>query len=71
MSTTTQSELQSFHEFVGRQLSNGGSNLSPEDALLLWRERQETIASIQRGLDDVDAGRVKPWREVLDRLGKD
>jgi hypothetical protein len=71
MPTTSQTELQSFHEFVGRQFSNGGSNLSPEQVLLLWRERQETIAAIQRGFDDLEAGRVKPLREVLDRLGRD
>jgi len=71
MPTTTQTELQSFHEFVGRQLSNGGSSLSPEQVLRLWQERQETIASIQRGIDDVNAGRVIPAAEVLERLGQD
>ncbi|MFQ5730881.1 MAG: hypothetical protein ACE5KM_02885 [Planctomycetaceae bacterium] len=70
MPTETQTELQSFHSFVAEKLQNGGLELSPERALALWRERRETIASVERGLEDVDAGRVKPAREVLERLGQ-
>ena len=69
MATETQTELQSFHEYVGAQLANGGTEITPEQALARWREHQATIASIQRGLDDVEAGRVKPAEEVLNKLG--
>ena len=71
MPTETQTELHSFHEFVAVQLQGPGANLSPEQVLAMWRERRETIASVRRGLDDLDAGRVKPAADVLERLGRD
>lgn len=71
MPADTQTELHSFHEFVDTQLRSHGANLSPEEVLAMWRERRETIASARRGLDDLDAGRVKPASDVLERLGPD
>ena len=50
-------ELSKFHEFVGEQLNNCEFNITPEEVLDRWREHKETIASIQGGLDDVEAGR--------------
>ncbi len=66
--------LQSFHQFLGRQLESAAAALiSPEQALALWREEQETIAAIREGLVDVDAGRTKPLdqfdREFRQRHG--
>jgi predicted transcriptional regulator len=71
MPPETETELQNFHEFVAGQLQGRAANLSPEQVLAMWRERRETIASVRRGLDDLDAGRVKPAAEVLERLGRD
>lgn len=68
MSTATKDELRSFHEFVGRQLDNGGAHLTPEEVLSLWRERVATIESVRRGLVDIEAGRTRPADEVLDEL---
>lgn len=58
-------ELQEFHRFIGENLKNGNAGLSPEQALTLWRERRETIDSIQRGLDDIDAGQTKSLEDFL------
>ena len=64
--------LQSFHQFLGRQLESVAL-ISPEQALALWREEQETIAAVREGLADVDAGRTKPLdqfdREFRQRHG--
>jgi hypothetical protein len=68
MSTTVKDDLRSFHEFVGRQLDNGGADLTPEQVLTLWRERLEVIESVRRGLEDVEAGRTRPADEVLAEL---
>lgn len=66
MSVHEASPLENFHQFVGEQLhSPRSANISPEEALVLWRERQETIEAIREGLDDVESGRVKPLDEFL------
>jgi predicted transcriptional regulator len=71
MPAETQTELRSFHEFVAAQLQSRDASQSPEQVLAMWRERRETIASVRRGLDDLDAGRVTPAADVLERLGRD
>ncbi len=65
MATEITSELSSFHQFVGEQLEDGQTQLSPEQALVLWRERFDTIESIRRGLTDIDCGRTKSRDEFV------
>lgn len=63
----TQRDLDSFHSFASRELTNGGRALSLEDLLQEWRCKQEeveTIASIRRGIDDAEAGRVESLADV-------
>ena len=58
--------LESFHRFIGEQLqSDDAAQMSPERALALWRERQETVQAIREGLADVEAGRTRPLDEFL------
>ena len=62
MRAPDESMLASFHQFIGEQLhSDTGVSISPEQALALWRERQETIEAVREGLADVEAGRTKPF----------
>lgn len=68
MAVEVQNDLQSFHRFVEEQLRNAGCRLSPEQALAMWRERLDTIESVRRGIDDVEAGRTRPADEVLAEL---
>jgi hypothetical protein len=68
MSAPTKSELAEFHRYVGRHLDNGGSQLTPEEVLVLWREQAATIAAVRESLDDLEAGRVSPAAEVIDEL---
>jgi hypothetical protein len=63
--TVTREQLDSIHEFAARQLDNGGSELSLEQLLDLWRiekpasdERTENVAAIRQALHDMDAGDV-------------
>ena len=55
-------ELESFHQFVAENIANGG-NLSPEEALSIWRDREATIAAVEEGLRAVDEGRTKSLDE--------
>lgn len=64
-----------FHDFLGAKLSNGGADLTLDEALSLWEyenapeaEREETLRAIQRGLDDMYAGRTRPAEEALREL---
>jgi hypothetical protein len=56
-------ELRDFHRFVGEQLSNGGGELSPEEALDEWRRLhpdaagfEEDIAALREALNDAAKG---------------
>jgi hypothetical protein len=56
-------ELQAFHRFLGDQLANGGSALTPEECLDLWRaehprddELEADIQAVQEALRDMEAG---------------
>ena len=71
MPVELKNDLESFHRFVEEQLKNGRSKLSPEQVLAMWRERLNTIQSVRRGLDDVEAGRTRPADEVLADLRED
>ncbi len=63
MSTQSINELQEFYRFIADKLSNGGGDLSPEDALDEWRnvhpdplEFEDDVTAIQQALDDVANG---------------
>ncbi|MBI1899864.1 MAG: type II toxin-antitoxin system ParD family antitoxin [Planctomycetia bacterium] len=49
-----------------------GGYASEEDvlrrALVALRERREDLAAIQEGIDDLEAGRVRPIEEVVDEI---
>lgn len=70
MTTLIEQDLGEFNKFV-QSYPNAGDNLSLEDYICLWRaasERDETIAAIREGLDDLEAGRTRPADAVLDDL---
>jgi predicted transcriptional regulator len=53
-------ELDQFTRYVRERLISNSADLSLEECLREWRaaqEEAETIAAIQRGLDDIAAGR--------------
>jgi hypothetical protein len=66
-------ELGQFHCFIGEKLTNGKSNLSPEEALDEWRhlhpdpeDLAESVAAVREALADMHAGdRGRPVDEVL------
>ena len=72
MATERVNDLRAFRQFIDEQLSNGGANLTLEEALIHWEvenqsdeEKEETLAAIRQGLADVEAGRTRPAEDVI------
>jgi len=56
-------EPHDFHQFLGEKLTNGGADVSPEEALDEWRRLRpdsqglaDEVAAIQEALDDMANG---------------
>jgi hypothetical protein len=66
----TRNERDEFHRFASARL-NGTSSPTWDDLLIAWesdRDREEINVAIRRGLEDVEAGRHRPAKEVMDEL---
>lgn len=75
MATDRTNDLNAFREFVDAKLSNGGADLTLDEALALWEymnspeeERAETVRAIQRGFEDMNAGRTVDAFEFVERM---
>lgn len=75
MAIDRSNDPRAFRDFLDAKISNGGANLTLDDALGLWEyenqtdeEREDTLRAIREGLADVDAGRVRPAFEALEEL---
>lgn len=68
MATELQYELSDFYEFVGRQVADRNVKLSPEQAVALWRHRQQENEAIREGLRAVEEGRTRPIEEFIDEF---
>ena len=72
----TRQEIESFHQFAANQLSHEeSSEVSLDEVFDLWRianpssqEMAESLASLGRGLADIEAGHVFSARAVIDEL---
>jgi len=70
MATERANDLRAFKGFIEQKLSNGGAELTLEEALVDWdlenqtnEEREATVQGIRNGLADVEAGRTRPFEE--------
>src|SRR5262245_49993059 len=70
MSIARINDPRAFRDFLDATLSDGGPDLTLDDALGLWEqenqtedERAETHRAIRQGLADIEAGRVRPFEE--------
>jgi hypothetical protein len=64
----TRQELDSFHEFALAKLCNGGADLSMEQLLADWRERNECNAALREAIAEMRAGKGQPLDEALDEI---
>ena len=71
---THETELADFSRFLTEQLSSGETDITPEQALELWRtiqrEREDANEGIRRGLEDVRAGRGDPLDQYVSGFKK-
>jgi hypothetical protein len=74
MSINTNSELARFNQFVSEKIGGGNTDLSPEEALDLWRtenpsdeELAETVRALAEALREMHAGDAGLSLEDFDR----
>lgn len=69
MSLQTPTRLERFQAFVAERIRRGNAaEMTPEEALVLWREKEKTLAAVREGLADIEAGRTWPAEDVLREL---
>lgn len=75
MAIERSNDLRAFKGFIDEQLANGGADPTLDEALSRWEyensseeERAETLRAIQRGLDDMYAGRTVDAFEFAERM---
>ena len=76
MANETRDDLEAFHAFVGEQIANGGTSLTPAEALNVWEilhpsdtERAATVEALKEALEDMRAGDIGiPAREFFANL---
>lgn len=69
MTTQTQTQIESFLEYVQRKIADGHTDITPEQALAMWREFNASVKAIQEALDDMEAGdEGVPADEVIAEL---
>lgn len=63
MATDPTHELEAFHRFLAEQLADGGSSLTPEECLELWRVQHPTaeqlradVQAVREAVADMEAG---------------
>ena len=64
-------ELISFHRFIVDRLNEGQVDLSPEEALDLWRSEhpdsedfEDTVEALREAIEDIEAGvQMRPFEE--------
>ena len=73
MATERVNDLRAFKGFIEEKLSNGGVELTPQEALVHWEienqtaeERAATVEAVREALEDMRAGDTGiPAREFL------
>ena len=69
MSDESMNDAEAFYLYLGEQLHLGASSKDPAELLDSWRKQREydeTVAAVREGVGDMEAGRMRPVRELLD-----
>jgi len=74
MSVNVDPELARFNRFVSEKIGAGSGDLSPEEALDLWRaenpaaeDRDETVRALREALEELHAGDAGVSLDDFDR----
>ncbi len=70
--TTDQSEIETFHHFLGQQLENGGSTMTSNEALEAFRAHQRDANRLRDHIaqSDGEEGRPLDASALTDRVKK-
>jgi hypothetical protein len=73
MSAESMSDVEAFYNFIGEQILVKAPARSPEELLEEWRRRreyEETVAAVKEGVRDMEAGRMRSVRELLNERSR-
>jgi predicted transcriptional regulator len=72
MATQNLTDAEVFQQFLAQQVATTGRTKSPEELLRLYRQRQQeqddSLAAIEEGIADLEAGRVYPSVDVHEEI---
>ena len=75
MATDRANHLRAFREYIDEQLTNGGAEMTVDEALIHWEaehqtdeEKEDTLRAIKQGFSDIAAGRTRPYEEFDRRV---
>jgi hypothetical protein len=70
MAAERANDLRAFRQYIDEQLTNGGAEVTLDEALVYWeaenqtdQEREQTLQALRDRLSDVDAGRTRLFEE--------
>jgi hypothetical protein len=70
MATDRANDLRAFKHYIDEQLSNGGAEMTLDEALIHWEtenqtdeEKEDTLRAIEQGFSDLTAGRTRPFED--------
>jgi hypothetical protein len=77
MATDPANDLRAFRQFIDKQLSNGGTELTLDEALARWEdenvkaeERKSSIRATEESLTTTATGNSQPLKDVLEDFRK-
>ncbi len=75
MASDRTNDLKAFRDFADQRLASNGAEVTLDEALELWEfensteeQREEIRRSIERGIDDMNAGRTVDAFEFIERM---
>ena len=70
MATERANDLRASRAYIDEQLTNGGAEMTLDEALIHWEakhqtdaEKEETLRAIEQGFSDITAGRTRPFED--------
>ncbi len=70
MATDRANDLRAFKAYIDEQLTNGGAEMTLDEALIHWEaehqteaEKEDTLRAIEQGFSDIAAGRTLPFED--------
>jgi hypothetical protein len=70
MATERANDLRAFRAYIDEQLTNGGAEMTLDEALIHWEaehqtdsEKEDTLRAIEQGFSDITAGKTRPFED--------